>query len=347
MLKKVSSFTKKQAKEYEEIESKMQKIIKYADKHCRKVRRGPVPFSPVQKKLMGAVVILNQMKLRLLLTGKKNRPRTKRIQRLIKKYAYDGQTKFNNIADVTNEINIALKKYNDFKPKAHEQRWTYLETIAREHHARDGKGVQHHYKTLLHREQVKDYFRRIKYSEGRQSGGSVEKIQMNINGTEQVVYDKQTIEQEIMRVNKIKLQQANHTPLRSERLAVLLGEQGDFERWEQVLLGMINLPDDADDSLKLWYNYITQADKHSNTDITWSTKEYFESWKKINEEKTTLPGIQVAHIKCINPDSKAAEVISLLALLPLTVGYSPRTWRKGIDSMIPKKTADLRPENYV
>lgn len=115
-------FTNKQTKEYEEIESKMQKIIKHADKNCRKVRRGPVPFSPLQKKLMGTIVILNQIKLRLLLKGKKNRPRKKCIQRLVQKYAYGGQTRFNNsIAEVTNEINISLKKYNNFKPKAYDQ----------------------------------------------------------------------------------------------------------------------------------------------------------------------------------------------------------------------------------
>lgn len=78
-------------------------------------------------------------------------------------------------------------------------------------------------------------------------------------------------------------------------------------------------------------------------DFTWTTKEYWESWTKISKNKSTLPGIQVAHIKSINYESIAADVLSKLALIPLLVGYSPKTWRKGIDSMIPKKVADLRP----
>jgi hypothetical protein len=50
------------------------------------------------------------------------------------------------------------------------------------------------------------------------------------------------------------------------------------------------------------------------------------------------------HIKCLDSSSSAAEVISKLALIPLMVGYSPRTWHSnGIDSMIPKKVTDLRP----
>lgn len=67
----------------------------------------------------------------------------------------------------------------------------------------------------------------------------------------------------------------------------------------------------------------------------------------MKEEKITLRGIQVAHIKCMDRESLAASVISKLALIPLMTGYSPSTWRKGIDSMIPKKTADLWPEKLI
>jgi hypothetical protein len=77
-------FSRKDKTDYERIEETMQRIIKSADNKCRKARRGPVPFSQYQKKLMGSILILQQIKLRFLLKGKANRPRTKRIHRLIK-----------------------------------------------------------------------------------------------------------------------------------------------------------------------------------------------------------------------------------------------------------------------
>jgi hypothetical protein len=146
-----------------------------------------------------------------------------------------------------------------------------------------------------------------------------------------------------MKANEAKLMQASNTPLRSQHLSVLLGEQGDFSKWEEVLRGQIKLPADVDEGLQIWYTYITEMENHDNTEIVWTTKEYCESWTKINENKSTLPGIQVAHIKSLDAESAAAEVISKLALIPLLVGYSPKTWQRGIDSMIPKKVADLRP----
>jgi hypothetical protein len=61
-------------------------------------------------------------------------------------------------------------------------------------------------------------------------------------------------------------------------------------------------------------------------------------------EKSSAPGIHIGHIKCIDPKSEAAYVVSTLALIPLQTGYAPVQWRSGIDSMIPKKITDLRPE---
>lgn len=69
---------------YESIKNRMQNIICYADNGCRKARIGKIPTSPEQKWLMGAIRILKQFKLRALLVGKCNRPKTKRIKRLIK-----------------------------------------------------------------------------------------------------------------------------------------------------------------------------------------------------------------------------------------------------------------------
>jgi hypothetical protein len=108
-------------------------------------------------------------------------------------------------------------------------------------------------------------------------------------------------------------------------LTELLGEQGHFDKWEAILKGSIRLPADVDEGLRLWYDYITNVPKHTMSNFCWTTEEYFESWTKMLEEKTTLPGIQVAYIKCIDPTSKAAEVISKLALIPLLTGYSPNT----------------------
>ena len=50
------------------------------------------------------------------------------------------------------------------------------------------------------------------------------------------------MEEEILRVNTSRLQQANNTPWREHPLQALLGKQLDFATWEAILKGSINLP---------------------------------------------------------------------------------------------------------
>jgi hypothetical protein len=121
-------------------------------------------------------------------------------------------------------LELAVREYAKFKHVAHEQRWSYLESIAREMNERDGKGIKHHFKMLQQREQCKEHFRRIKMSEGRTRGGRVDKVQVDNGTNSTIAYDRKTIEQEIMKANERKLHQAKDTPLRSEFLSTLLGE---------------------------------------------------------------------------------------------------------------------------
>lgn len=209
---------------------------------------------------------------------------------------------------------------------------------------KDGRGRQHHYKVLVQRELAKEYFRQTRHCEGKSRSGGVNCIQINDENGTSIVYDKTTIENEIMHVNKEILLQAGDTPLRQRKISDMLGEQGDFSKWEEVLKGKITLPQGIDEGLRIWYEYIINIEQHSTFDISWTTQEYIESWSKMKEDKTTIPGIQVAHIKCLDHSMAAADIISKLAPFPLLVGYYPSTWRCGIDSMIPKKTVDLCPE---
>lgn len=337
-------FSSMHANEYEAIEERMQRAVKYADSHCKKVRRGKVPFSPTQKKLMGEIIILQQIKLRFLLKGSPNRPKSRRIDRLVKKYKYQGEKKFTDVKAIDKAIQTVTQNYNLFKGKAQATRWLYLEQIAKEMDEQDGKGRQHHYKILHHREVTKQFFKQIRFCEGKSRKGGVDRIQIGDGEDLVISYDKETIENEIMRANKQKLLQASDTPLRQYPISALLGEQGNFETWEKILAGSISLPDDVDEGLHLWYTYLINIQDHTPLDFTWTTEEYIQSWKKMNEEKMTLPGIQVAHIKCLDAESLAADVMSKLAMIPLMVGYAPTSWQNGIDSMIPKKVADLRPE---
>lgn len=122
----------------------------------------------------------------------------------------------------------------------------------------------------------------------------------------------------------------------------IVGERMEYDTWEKLLKSEIEIPEDLEEGTKLWFKAMQEPDDEA-PEIEWTTKEYFVGWKKMSEDKSSLPGIQAAHIKCVNYKTKAAEVISKMALIPLISAYAPKAWKKGTDSMIPKKANEWRP----
>jgi len=106
--------------------------MRFADKRCRKGRRGGIPFSKKQKHLMGATIVLHVILIQIERIGQRNRPNFRRLKRLAKKYEYKGKLDENDIEEVLARIKVADHEYNTFRPKAHELRETYLSNLAAE-----------------------------------------------------------------------------------------------------------------------------------------------------------------------------------------------------------------------
>ena len=341
------ALTEEESQMYEKVEEQTKRGVKRADTLCRKVRRGKIPFSDKAQQIRGEVEIKKLIIRRILLKGKGNRPKSSKVKRLAKKYNYNGPMNFRNKGEAIESLRQSYKAYNEFRPKAHEFRDSYLGRIAMELEDKDGTSAEIHFKQLRQQERQKEQARRVKFSEGRAVRSGVRKVDIQLeNGTLKTIHDKEEIELAIIKANTEKRQQANNTPLRQEPLQSLLGEQMDFEAWDRVLRGLITLPEEGvEEGTRLWYDYITKDNDIEPIDITWTTEEYFDSWSKMPETKSCLPGIHTVHLKCIDPKSKSADVMSKLALIPLITGYTPKSWKTGIDSMIPKKVeGEHRPE---
>ena len=100
----------------------------------------------------------------------------------------------------------------------------------------------------------------------------------------------------------------------------------DYEKWEKILRKEINLPQDVEEGMRLWYD--CKQNYEESIEINWTTEEYCKSWKKMSEEKASLPGIHPAHLKCLDSSTEAAEVISRLALVPLLTGMHTNNEKK-------------------
>ena len=212
------------------------RAFNYADKRCTKIRQGKIPYFREIRKALGAVMALQVILARIMLKGRRSRPRTKEQNtRIIKKFEYDGPVHFDTLEEATKALHLAHKEYNKLRPNAKEVRDIYLSQLAIELEEEDGIKAAVHLHVLKHHEKIKQgYDHMIKLHEKKHRGSGVSVIEKMVDGERIQITNKNDIEQEIARCNKDKLLQANNTPsLREELLLSLLGEQGDFDTcWE-------------------------------------------------------------------------------------------------------------------
>ena len=137
------------------------------------------------------------------------------IQRKAKRWKFKEDWRDLSVEMVKAKLKAARKEYKKYKPRAWEERRTYLGKQANNMAERDdtGKTAEQYYHQLLHQEEEKFSFQRIKVSfKPPQEGVSRVKKDDN-DGTRTLLCDKEEIERKIARVNVEKLLQAGNTPL--------------------------------------------------------------------------------------------------------------------------------------
>ena len=71
--------------------------------------------------------------------------------------------------------------------------------------------------------------------------------------------------------------QANNTPFQIKPLRLAVGKQGDFEKWENILTGAIDIQElqNSEEGTQKYIKYI-KGMKTSNTILDWTQEEYMD-----------------------------------------------------------------------
>ena len=151
----------------------------------------------------------------------------------------------------------------------------------------------------------------------------------------------------IKNANEDKLQQSDNTPLRQEPICSIIDESHlNYERWERILTGELDIPPNAEPGTKLWLEKMRETSSSITTvPIAIDTESYIDSWKRMKETTKSAPGLHFGHFKAASDQTPtAAAVHAILAEIPIITGYSPMRWRSCTDAMLRKKANDIRPE---
>ena len=330
-----------QARKYETIDEQRERATARADDKCANQTPSDDPFSPELKEAIIEVSLYNEMRKRLE-SGRRIHKRW-----LIRKTAQWGTKRKYLIPLTLDDAKQALKeateKYKIIQKKTPELRTHFLDRVLRQAEDSGDSQKAKDIRAIKEREATRDVHKRLKFAQGKLRGGGVRFIhRAHPDGRLETIKNKFEMEKEITKSNEEKLHAANESPIRQGEIAAILTDQ-DYDQWERLIAGELDLPDDMEEGTKLWFEqFVGQPIQEKDVKIT--RKSYTNGWNKAKENTSCAPGsLHFGTFKAMKGSPRSAELHAIMARIPIRTGYTPKRWRTSVDSMLPKKKGEWRP----
>jgi hypothetical protein len=310
--------------------------IRYADKKCRKLNMGGVPFSAEYAE------ITNEMELWRAVVTKKQQCRfsMSKLQRLAKKANINNPLDY-TLDEAKEKLSAVTAKYWTFKNSAKEVRETFLEGKASAVAAENNQDKLVVIKQLIRREKQRESARRIKYTLGKLRGGGITRVEVELqSGKIREVTTKVGIERECMLENKKKFRQSQQTPCMREPLRSTLGPTGNSVAGEQILDGTYIPPTNTPPYTRDFFAQLQKPPQLFAPPLqaTMTTKEFQTGWKRMKESTSAgISGLHFGHMKACAQDEFLSEFEASLSQVPYVTGQSPSSWQVGVNVMIQKR----------
>ena len=316
-------------KEYNDIDKLREAGMHYAERRCRKLKMGGVPWSPEIKKARDRILFWS-------LVDKRRRGchvGARRILRLKKRLKVTGETTMTS-QQLADELDKAYTSYKKLKKKAYDVRLNFQEALAHTKADQGNGDAVKILRELQHRETVRRTFRQIG-SALKPNKGSTTKIHVRTRQGFKEVTQMLAMEEYIIKENEEKFHQTEGwSPLLQGQLATDLGLYGEGPKVKEVLDGTYKVPDGYHPSVQRWINTL-KMDKKQHRAAHVTLQDYQQGWK-IVKEKTASGALHFGHFKsCINAP-KIGWVHYTMSMIPMQRGFTPDCWLQGTDVMILK-----------
>ena len=322
--------------EYETILNIRTTAIAHADKRCRKVFMGAIPFS-VELKLAS-----KRLELWKAALTKKSRSH----------YSMNKLRRLESQVGVTNVLHLSTQSIKDklkeaklsywkIKKKGDEHRTSFLMTKA-EDMANDSQGSPDNiYTQLINREKLRKAHRRVRFIIKKGRLGGITKIDViSDEGITSELTTKTDIEDACIIENRSKYRQTENTPCMDGRLLQELGFLGLTHSATSIADGTFICPDNVHPfANEFFQQFICHRHTLPAPPNIMTTASFKQGWKKMKEATSaaSLTGIHFGHLKAASLDDSLADFEAAIANVPYSTGYYPSQWTKSIICMIKKK----------
>ena len=330
--------TRQHEMEYDLLDSIRLQAMRVADRLCRKLPMGSIPYTPAYSAVRTRIELWTLVIKKLsgkdvdsrFLSRKANK--AKIVAPLERSLA---EAKELRAAAYRDEKRLAKSAASDRK--------TWLESLA-EARAADGNLSQaQELKNLLSREEQRRTARIIRRVNGKLRSGSLTSVVApNMYGVWVEVTDKQEIEKSLMKENERRFNQARNSPFLRPPLLEMVGRCGIGPAADAILRGDFVIPEEVDPwAAKLIPHLARPSEVPYNVSGRPSpiaTQYHCSGWSKAKERTSSgRSGITFAHFKAGAKEPWLAEFETIMTSIPFETGMSPSRWQQGINVMLEKK----------
>jgi Reverse transcriptase (RNA-dependent DNA polymerase) len=340
-----SSITAMEDKEWEDKIEALDELrtasMIYAEKKCRRIRMGSVPWSPELQAVMNRISYLQRCRMKYI-NGRRIRSRT--LKESFDKTDYDKS--FSSPDEIIKQLKLEFKTYKELKNQAEKLRVNFLEQLAASQANESNLTQKKIYLRLLLHESIRQTFRKIRYAINDDRKGVTMIEAQDTTGQWQVVTNKEEIEAHCALENISRFTQAKNSPTMQEDQIKLFGWQATTAAAQRILNGEQVCELDVHQEISDMIPFLSTPDKIRNAEPICETileDEYIWRWNRSREFTSTgTSGLHFGHFQASCKDRDLCQLDRWMTEYALSTGYSFKRWQKGIDVMIPKKSGSNR-----
>jgi hypothetical protein len=322
-------------------------VRRVAERKCRKLAMGGVPWSPHLQKKWDRLELY-----KLLLKGYQNvRTSSRLVRRLLKKTGLFNAWKLSEV-DLQFRVEEERKAYYKAKRQdALELRQAHVKVSSatrKPASKRSSRAKARH--ARCQRMQQKEETRRRRKAQGKGFSGGLAKIQVERllpDGSSEWITcsSKKLVEEGCMRENRARYDQTRTplpTPPMSEPLYSLFNG-GNAEANSHALLAGSFEFESPDPILHAFLNNCRRPSRVTEVPSSVSLEDHRYFWSKMPENKGSEPhGLHNGHFKAAISSDILSACDAAIRHLPFTTGFVPAQWRHLLNFAIEKKPGNIR-----
>ena len=319
------------------IDAESKAYMRNAEKRCRKIRSGVIPFSPDAAKWIRRLQVYKSL-LNFLLGKGRNRGNLRRAAHRAGISHPFRMTEF----EVQARIKVCQEHCTYYHRNRKSSRRRFLQDcVTKAKEGGDEKAVAE-ILGIIKRERERAFWRRVKYAMKKQSGGSVRVVQMEDGEGELVEYTTQAEVHDAIwnNIHRKRFYLAEEAPICQAPLREEFGYNADSEVGEEVLEGTYQFGEDFEEYTREIMEEVAHTRAiipKDSVDDTIRAGSWGDFWAKAREETSSSEsGLTFSHYKAGARSKLITHFHATKSSVAIKTGVGLDRWSRGLSVMLQK-----------